>query len=64
MKLNKDIDVTTDDFWYDLIEGGYIKPKELCVYEQDVDAIWSAISVLEDFKRACEETYEDFYSNE
>ena len=29
MKFKKDAEITTSDFWYDLFDGGYIKPENL-----------------------------------
>jgi len=55
MKFVDDSGITTDDFWYDLFDGGYIKPEELLVDKNDIEKVKSAISVLEDFKEQLEE---------
>jgi hypothetical protein len=37
MKFKEDVEaVYTDNFWYDLIDGGYIKPKEIIVDPYDL----------------------------
>jgi len=60
MKLKKDLDISTQDFFYDLFAGGYIKPEEICENKEDVKRIEEAIEVLEDFKDSCEEQIENF----
>lgn len=47
--------VIVDDFWYNLIEGGYIEIEKLLFSEDDILAVKEAIEVLESFKDALEE---------
>jgi len=60
MKIRSDCCITTDDFWYDLIEGGYISPDEICENEEDSNRVKDAVAVLEEFKMACEDQIEGF----
>jgi hypothetical protein len=53
MKWKKDID--TDDFWYDLFEGGYIDPQKVLSDKRDVIAVMNAIAILKLFKESGEE---------
>lgn len=41
------------DFWYDLTDGGYIKPEEI-INEDQVKQLKDAISIIESFKKAYE----------
>lgn len=50
--LNKHI--TTDDFWYDLFDGGYIRPEELLQDRKDVNEVKNAIDLLLEFRREAE----------
>lgn len=60
MKIKKGIPVSTSDFWYDLTDGGYLKPEELCINKKDAEKVNQAIAVIEDFRKSCEEQIEDF----
>ena len=60
IKLKEGLDVSTEDFWYDLTDGGYIKPEEMCANSDDAYAINQAIGLLQRFKEACEEQIEGF----
>lgn len=55
MKWKKDADIVTDDFWYDLTDGGYIKPNELLEDKDEIQQVEEAIKLLEKFKRSAEE---------
>lgn len=61
MELKKGLDVHTSDFWYDLTDGGYIKPEEMCVNPDDAAQVNDAIRVLERFRAACEDQIPDFF---
>ena len=54
MKIDKNSEpIETDDFWYDVFEGGYIKPSEfLC---EGADEVRRAIETLEEFQSLMEE---------
>jgi hypothetical protein len=61
MRIKKNCEVyLKDDFWYDLTDGGYLKPEEICEDEEDVKRIKEAIAVLKDFYDSCEEQIEGF----
>jgi len=60
MEIKKDLEVFTGDFWYDLTDGGYIKPEEILVNTKDVRKVEEAITVLMDFQSSCEENIEGF----
>ena len=59
MKLKKDATLTTDDFWYDLFDGGYIKPEKLLEDQVDIDSVEEAISILEDFRESLDDILEE-----
>ena len=59
MKLKKDATLITDDFWYDLFDGGYIKPEKLLDNQEDIDSVEEAISILEDFRESLEDIMEE-----
>ena len=51
VRINEDVEpVGVDDFWYDLFEGGYIKPKDFVYYPGALAVIEEAIAVLKSFK--------------
>ena len=60
MKIKENCEASTDDFWYDLTDGGYLDPEEILEDEKDIEAVKKAISVLREFKDACEEEIEGF----
>ena len=61
MKIKEGLEVSTGEFWYDLTDGGYIKPEEMLVDEKDIEAVKQAIKVIKEFESSCEEQIEDFY---
>jgi len=60
MKIKKDLEISTEDFYYDLTDGGYLDPHEICENEEDADAVEKAIAVLKDFQSSCEKQIEGF----
>ncbi len=60
MKLKKGLEISTSDFWYDLTDGGYLKPEDICADEKDAEAVNKAIDLIMDFQKSCEEQIEDF----
>jgi len=60
MKIKKNCTASSSDFWYDLTDGGYLKPTEICEKPEDAKRVLDAIAVLKDFKKSCEEQIEDF----
>jgi hypothetical protein len=55
MKYKKGIKLSTDDFWYDLTDGGYIKPEEILEDPKDVEKIKAAIDTINRWKFEMEE---------
>ena len=41
--------VCSDDLFYDLFDGGYIKPEELLVDKDDIQKVQSAINLVREF---------------
>lgn len=60
MKIKQNLEIYTDDFWYDLFDGGDLKPEDILEDAADIDAVLNAITVLERFRTACEEQIENF----
>lgn len=60
IKIKKGVKILTDDFWYDLTKGGYIKAIEICENIKDAKKIEEAIKIIEDFENSCEEQIEGF----
>lgn len=50
MKIKENVTIFTSDFWYDLFQGGYIKPEEILENESDIEDVKNAIKVILDFK--------------
>ena len=61
MKIKDGLEISTGEFWYDLADGGYLKPEEILVDEKDVQAVKQAIKIIREFESSCEEQIEDFY---
>ena len=55
MKFKKDAEITTSDFWYDLFDGGYIKPENLLESPEQAKEVNDAMKVLNKFYRAAED---------
>lgn len=60
MKIKKGCEASTDDFWYDLIDGGYLKPEEILENKEDVDRVLAAIETILEFEESCNEQIEGF----
>ncbi len=60
MKIKKNCKASTSDFWYDLTDGGYLKPEKICADKEDAEKVKEAIKVIQDFYNSCEEQIEDF----
>ena len=60
MELKKDLKNSTDDFWYDLTMGGYLKPENMCADLEDAKRVREAINVVREFERACTDQIEGF----
>jgi hypothetical protein len=46
--------VITDDFFYDLFDGGYIKPDKL-LKEKSTEKVREAIATIEEFRQLLED---------
>ena len=55
MKFKKGAKIETSDFWYDLTEGGYIKPKDLLENLDDILAVEKAKFLLIEFRNQAED---------
>jgi hypothetical protein len=60
MQIKKGLEICSGDFWYDLTDGGYLKPDEICENPVDVEKVKQAIAVLMDFKESCENQIDGF----
>ena len=60
MKIKKGLSISTGEFWYDLIDGGYLKPDEICESPEDAKKVKQAVEVIKDFKTSCEEQIDGF----
>lgn len=60
MKIKKNLEVRCTDFWYDLFDGGYLKPEEICADKKDAEKVLEAIAIIEEFRNSCEEQIDDF----
>jgi hypothetical protein len=60
IKLKKNLDISTDDFWGDLMDSGYLKPEEMCVDPVVAKRIREAMALLEDFQASCESQIKEF----
>jgi len=61
MKIKTGCEASTDDFWYDLTSGGYLKPDEILENKEDIEKVNDAINILEEFQKSCVNQIEDFY---
>jgi hypothetical protein len=62
MKLKENLEMSTDDFFYDLFDGGYIDPEKILKNRSDIEEVENAIAIIKDFRDSCEKQIEDFYS--
>ena len=60
MIIKKGLEVSTSDFWYDLTDGGYLKPNDICENSEDAKKVLDAIAVIKDFEKSCDEQIEGF----
>lgn len=52
MKIKDGINLFTDDFYYDLFNGGDIKPKDILKFEEDVIRVENSIKTILEFKKS------------
>jgi len=60
MQIKKGLEISTADFWYDLTDGGYLNPEEICAKQADAKKVLEAIDIILDFQKSCEEQIENF----
>lgn len=53
MKIKDGVETNTEDFWYDIVDGGYIKPEEILERATDIIKVQEAIQTLKDFYDSC-----------
>jgi len=54
MKFKENAKITTSDFWYDITDGGYIKPEKLLENPDEAEMVNNAINVLKQFRNEAE----------
>ena len=60
MKIKKDLEISTSEFWYDVGAGGYLDPFDICENIEDANKIAEAINTLKEFETSCEQQIEGF----
>ena len=60
MNIKKGLEISTENFWYDLTMGGYLDPSEICEDPEDVERVREAIATICEFEESCEEQIEEF----
>lgn len=50
MKFKKGVSINTSEFWYDLTDGGYIKPENLLEDPEEAKKVNEAIKLLMKFE--------------
>jgi len=60
MKIKQGLKISTGDFWYDLTDGGYLNPDEICANKEDAEKVSTAIEIILNFQKSCEEQIEEF----
>lgn len=60
MKIKENLEISTSDFWYDLTDGGYLNPHDICEHNEDALKVEEAIKIIKEFENSCEEQIEDF----
>lgn len=56
MEFKEGAEIVTSDFWYDVFEGGYIKPENLLKSPEDIKKVQEAIKTLKEFHDSAEDT--------
>ena len=60
MKIKKGLQISSDDPYYDLSDGGYLIPGDICENVEDARKVEEAVRILKDFLDSCEEQIENF----
>jgi hypothetical protein len=59
-KVKPDLkDFGTDDFWYDLSDGGYIRPEEILEDKKQIEALKEAIAIVRSFQNVIDSLAEE-----
>jgi len=45
---------SSDGFWYDITDGGYIKPEEVLIDANQLSELNNALAIVRDFEQALE----------
>ena len=53
MNIKENTSICTDDFMYDLFYGGYIKPEDILVDQNDINKVRSAIDIILEYNNSC-----------
>ena len=61
-KFKKGVKVYTEEFWYGLTDGGYIKPENVLVDEEQFEKLQAAIDLVRSFERAIDDQSENQHS--
>ncbi len=64
MKIKKNFNPGDFDFWYDITQSGYIKPKKVLESKEDASEVLKAIDILKKFEEALEDRRDFFYNQE
>ena len=51
------VEVLSDEFWYDLTDGGYIKPAEVLADGEQAKKLQDAVDLVRSFERAIYEKW-------
>ena len=61
MKIKKDAELICDcDWWYDLTDGGYIKPEKILEDPKDIEKVLAAIKIVREFQEAYDDACDEF----
>lgn len=58
-KVRDDVEVYTEEFWYDITDGGYLKPEEILSDQNQIKKLREAIDLVRDFERLIDSLSED-----
>jgi len=61
MKIKENLEITTEDFYYDLLLGGYLEPERICEFIKDAKLVRAAMEIIKDFEQSCEDQIEGFF---
>jgi hypothetical protein len=65
MQLKDDVELPSlEDFYYDLMAGGYIKPEALLDNAQDAQRVRDAMKTIQEFEDLLQEAADDLEDDE